>query len=36
MVLASPKKASKYFRAKMEFTTGPVELNEMIQQQEEE
>lgn len=35
MVLASPKKASKYFRAKMEFTTGPVELNGMIQQQEE-
>lgn len=34
MVLVSPKKAGKYFRAKMEFTTGPVELNDMIQIQE--
>jgi len=34
MVLSSPKKASKYFRAKMEFTTGPMELNNMIQLQE--
>ena len=35
MVLTSPKKASKYFKAKMEFTTGPIELNGMIQQQED-
>jgi len=34
MFLASPKKASKYFRTKMEFTTGPMELNDMIQHQE--
>ena len=34
MTISSPKKASKYFRAKMEFTTGPVELNSMIQLQE--
>jgi rhodanese-related sulfurtransferase len=30
MKLTSPKKAKKFFEAKMNFTTGPVELNEMI------
>ncbi len=35
MILTSPKKARKFFEAKMEFTTGPVELNSMIQQEED-
>ncbi len=30
MMLVSTKKAAKFFEAKMDFTTGPVELNEMI------
>lgn len=34
MTITSPKKASKFFRAKMEFTTGPIELDEMIKRQE--
>ena len=32
MILTSPKKAKEFFEAKMEFTTGPVELNGMIEQ----
>lgn len=34
MVHISPKKAWKFFESKMEFTTGPVELNEMIKNHE--
>jgi rhodanese-related sulfurtransferase len=34
MTLASAKKARKYFEAKLDFTTGPVELNDMINQKE--
>jgi rhodanese-related sulfurtransferase len=34
MVTVSPRKASKYFAAKMNFTTGPVELNELIKKHE--
>jgi rhodanese-related sulfurtransferase len=34
MTLANPKKASKFFTAKMEFTTGPVELDSLIKQGE--
>jgi rhodanese-related sulfurtransferase len=34
MILASPKKARKFFTAKMDFTTGPIELNEMIKANE--
>lgn len=30
MTLTSSKKASEYFEAKLEFTTGPIELNGMI------
>lgn len=30
MILTSPKKAKKFFEAKMNFTTGPVELKQMI------
>jgi rhodanese-related sulfurtransferase len=30
MTLVSPKKAKKYFEAILNFTTGPIELNEMI------
>ncbi len=30
MTIVSPRKAHKYFKAKMEFTTGPVELDQMI------
>ena len=30
MTLTSTKKARKFFEAKMKFTTGPVELNELI------
>ena len=32
--VVSPRKAKKYFSAKMNFTTGPVELDEMIKKQE--
>ncbi len=35
MVLTSPKKAKKFFEAKMNFTTGPVELNQMIKDNED-
>ncbi|MHC4913751.1 MAG: rhodanese-like domain-containing protein [Planctomycetota bacterium] len=31
MTLVSTKKASKFFEAKVEFTTGPFELNNMIE-----
>ena len=34
MIVTSPKKARKFFEAKMEFTTGPTELNEMIKRNE--
>jgi rhodanese-related sulfurtransferase len=34
MTLVSTKKASKYFEAKLNFTTGPVELNDMISRSE--
>ena len=30
MILTSPKKAKKFFEAKMDFTTGPMELDQMI------
>ncbi len=30
MIVVSPRKAKKFFKAKMEFTTGPEELNYMI------
>lgn len=30
MIVASPQKARKFFTAKMDFTTGPMELNRMI------
>lgn len=30
MLTASPEKAVRYFDDKLEFTTGPIELNEMI------
>ena len=35
MTLVSPKKATKFFEAKMEFTTGPKELNQMIERGED-
>ena len=31
MVITSPRLAAKYFTDKVDFTTGPMELNEMIQ-----
>lgn len=34
MITASPRKAHKFFKAKMEFTTGPAELNQMIKDHE--
>ncbi|MHC4214898.1 MAG: rhodanese-like domain-containing protein [Planctomycetota bacterium] len=34
MTPVSAKKAKKYFEAKMNFTTGPTELNEMIKHNE--
>ena len=34
MTVVSPKKAKKYFTAKMDFTTGPIELDAMIKRQE--
>ncbi len=34
MTLVSPRKAHKYFKAKMEFTTGPVELDRMVKDHE--
>lgn len=34
MLLTNPKKAKDFFDAKMEFTTGPIELNNMITQHE--
>ncbi len=33
--LVSPRKAKKFFRAKREFTIGPVELNHMIRRHED-
>lgn len=35
MLVTSPKKARKFFEAKMEFTTGPMELNQLIGSNEE-
>jgi rhodanese-related sulfurtransferase len=35
MTLTDTKKASAFFEAKMEFTTGPFELNEMIKKHED-
>ena len=35
MTIASPRKASRYFKAKMEFTTGPIEVSQAIQDNEE-
>jgi len=34
MLLASPKRAKKFFTEKMSFTTGPIELNEMMKSNE--
>ena len=34
MTLVSPRKAHKFFKAKMEFTTGPMELDQMIKDHE--
>ncbi len=34
MTVASPKKAAKYFKAKMDFTTGPMELSKAIENHE--
>lgn len=34
MTLVSPRKAHKYFKTKMEFTTGPMELDHMIKDHE--
>ena len=34
MIVTSPRKARRFFEAKMEFTTGPVELSEMIKRSE--
>ena len=34
MTVTSAKKARKFFEAKLNFTTGPVELNEMIKRGE--
>jgi rhodanese-related sulfurtransferase len=35
MITASPKEAKKFFQAKLDFTTGPVELNEMLKRKED-
>ena len=35
MAVASPRKASKFFEAKLNFTTGPVELKDMIDHKEQ-
>jgi rhodanese-related sulfurtransferase len=35
MILTSPQKAKEYFEAKLEFTTGPIELNAMMEQAED-
>lgn len=35
MLTVNPKKAKKYFKKKMSFTTGPAELNSMIQNNED-
>ena len=35
MMITSPKKARKFFEAKMFFTTGPIELNGMITNNED-
>ncbi|MHC4619818.1 MAG: rhodanese-like domain-containing protein [Planctomycetota bacterium] len=34
MTIVSAKKARKYFEAKLNFTTGPAELNDMIRRKE--
>ena len=35
MTVVSTKKAKKYFEAKMNFTTGPTELNQMLRRHED-
>jgi rhodanese-related sulfurtransferase len=35
MMLTSPQKAKEFFEAKMNFTTGPVELNQIIRNGED-
>ena len=35
MFTISPRKAKKFFEAKLEFTTGPMELNSMLKNHEE-
>ena len=35
MLVSSPDKAVEYFEAKLEFTTGPVELNDLMKRGEE-
>ena len=34
MLLTNPRRASKFFKAKLDFTTGPVELRNMIEDEE--
>jgi rhodanese-related sulfurtransferase len=34
MTLVSTKKARKFFEAKLDFTTGPAELNQMLERKE--
>jgi rhodanese-related sulfurtransferase len=34
ITIVSPKKAKKFFEAKMSFTTGPLELNDMLKKHE--
>ena len=35
MAVTSPKKATEFFEALLEFTTGPVELNRRIKEQDD-
>lgn len=35
MLLTNPKKAKKFFENKMNFTTGPIELSRMIEDDEQ-
>jgi rhodanese-related sulfurtransferase len=34
MLLMNPRRATKFFKAKLDFTTGPVELRNMIDDEE--
>jgi rhodanese-related sulfurtransferase len=34
MLLTNPRRAIRYFKARMEFTTGPVEVRNMMQDEE--